>query len=243
MDNDNANTAATATTTKTEKLGVQPELPPYIGLHLGEVTLIESPEQAAEATRALLASDAVGFDTESKPTFAKGEMSTGPHLIQLATDTRAYLFQTWRPFGMDGVRAVLESAAILKVGFGLDGDKHLLLTRLQIAMVNTLDLARALREPGEKNTIGARMAVARCFGQKLQKSRRISTSNWARAQLNDGQLLYAADDAHVALRIYRMTRVQLMLAKRSQSAASSGNTGSVTSSDEIGGASASGIAG
>ena len=35
----------------------------------------------------------IGFDTESKPTFVKGEASTGPHLVQLATDTHVYLFQ------------------------------------------------------------------------------------------------------------------------------------------------------
>lgn len=34
----------------------------------------------------------IGFDTESKPTFLKGEESTWPHLVQLATDERAYLF-------------------------------------------------------------------------------------------------------------------------------------------------------
>lgn len=180
-----------------------PNLPPYRGLTLSDVVLVDTQARADAAIEELLAADAVGFDTESKPTFAKGEVSTGPHLIQLATDSKAYLFQTWRPFGMDGVKAVLESSSILKVGFGLDGDKHLLLVRFEIALMHTLDLARVLREEGEKNTIGARTAVARCFGQKLQKSRRISTSNWARSALNDSQLLYAADDAHVALRIYR----------------------------------------
>lgn len=180
-----------------------PPLPPYQGLTLDDVVLVDTQARADVAIKALLAADAVGFDTESKPTFAKGEVSTGPHLIQLATDSKAYLFQTWRPFGMDGVKAVLESSSILKVGFGLDGDKHLLLVRFEITLMHALDLARALRNEGEKNTIGARTAVARCFGQKLQKSRRISTSNWARSALNDSQLLYAADDAHVALRIYR----------------------------------------
>ena len=182
-----------------------PALPAYRGLALNDVVLVESQASADAAMLELLAADVLGFDSESKPTFAKGEVSTGPHLIQLATDTKAYLFQTWRPFGMDGVKAVLESEAILKVGFGLDGDKHSLLVRFGIALTNTLDLARALREETERNTIGARTAVVRCFGQKLQKSRRISTSNWARSQLNDRQLLYAADDAHVALRIFRAT--------------------------------------
>ena len=200
----NDSTPLTSPTAKIESMAA-PVLPAYRGLALNDVVLVDTQTSADAAILELLAADVLGFDSESKPTFAKGEVSTGPHLIQLATDTKAFLFQTWRPFGMDSVKSVLESAAILKVGFGLEGDKHLLLVRFGIALTNTLDLARALREATEKNTIGARTAVARCFGQKLQKSRRISTSNWARSQLNDRQLLYAADDAHVALRIFRAT--------------------------------------
>lgn len=181
-----------------------PELPAYQGLVIGDVVLVDTEQRANDATQALLAADAVGFDTESKPTFAKGEVSTGPHLIQLATDGKAYLFQTCRPFGMDLVKAVLESASIVKVGFGLEGDAASLSARFGISLTNVLDLAKSLRSDGQKNTIGVRTAVAQFFKQKLQKSRRISTSNWAKQHLNQRQLLYAADDAHVALRIYRM---------------------------------------
>ena len=190
-------------------LVIDPALPPYKGLAICDVVLVDTEDRAREATIALLAADAVGFDTESKPTFAKGEISTGPHLIQLATDGKAYLFQTCRPFGLDRVKAVLESAAIVKVGFGLEGDAALLRIRFGISLANVLDLARALRPEGQKNTIGARTAVAQFFKQKLQKSRRISTSNWASQHLSERQLLYAADDAHVALRIYRMAGEQL----------------------------------
>ncbi|MBK9521126.1 MAG: 3'-5' exonuclease domain-containing protein 2 [Rhodocyclaceae bacterium] len=187
---------------------ITPPLPPYQGLSIDDVVLVDTEDRAGEAAMALQVTDAVGFDTESKPTFAKGEVSTGPHLIQLATDSKAYLFQAWRPFGMDVARAVLESPSIVKVGFGLEGDAALLHNRFGIALANTLDLARTLRPEGQKNTIGARTAVAQFFNQKLQKSRRISTSNWASQHLNERQLLYAADDAHLALRIYRILRAQ-----------------------------------
>lgn len=181
------------------------EVPPYQGLALESVVLVNSVEKAEAALIDLLAADTVGFDTESKPTFTKGELSTGPHLIQLATDARAYLFQTAQPYGMAGVKAVLESKLIVKVGFGLEADGARLKSRFDITLNNVVDLARALRADGQRNTIGARAAVAGCFGQRLQKSRRISTSNWSLPQLTRQQMLYAADDAHVALRIYRET--------------------------------------
>lgn len=180
-------------------------LPPYEGIKLHEVRMVRSERDAAEALAALLASDALGFDTESKPTFAKGEVSTGPHLVQLATDEAAYLFQIGASPSVDVLRAVLESTAILKVGFGLTDDVRRLRSKLGIDANNVLDLSTALRR-GERNTLGAKTAVARFFGQRLQKSKKITTTNWAMPRLTEKQILYAADDAHVALRVYRRWR-------------------------------------
>jgi hypothetical protein len=45
--------------------------------------------------------------------------------------------------------------------------------------------------------------VARYFGQRMQKSRKVTTSNWANPRLSERQILYAANDAQVALRVYR----------------------------------------
>jgi RNA polymerase sigma factor for flagellar operon FliA len=183
-------------------------LPPYDGITLAAVRLVKSASDAAEALADLSAADVVGFDTESKPTFQKGEASTGPHLVQLATEDRAWLFQTGQvvpPPVLEVLRAVLESDVILKVGFGLSDDVRRLRAKLGLEPRNVLDLATALRR-GERNTIGARTAVARYFGQRLQKSKRITTTNWALPRLSEKQILYAADDAHVALKIYRRWR-------------------------------------
>ena len=202
------------------------ELPPYEGIKLADVRLVRTPQDAEAALAALGAADVVGFDTESKPTFQKGEVSTGPHLVQLATDQHAYLFQIGasrsaapvahpdgpallpgvKPVpGLDVLRTVLESPTILKVGFGLGDDLRRLRAKLGIETRNVIDLATALRR-GERNAWGAKTAVARFFGQRLQKSRKITTTNWALPRLSDKQILYAADDAHVALRIYRHWR-------------------------------------
>ncbi|MDB5747471.1 MAG: 3-5 exonuclease [Massilia sp.] len=185
------------------------DLPPYEGIGLEDVRLVKSDADAAEALAALSKADVIGFDTESKPTFAKGEESTGPHLVQLATDDTAWLFQIGASPAVDvlqGVlRAVLEAPDILKVGFGLGDDLRRLRSKLGIETNNVIDLSTALRR-GERNALGARTAVARFFGQRLQKSKRITTTNWAQARLTEKQILYAADDAHVALRIYRHWR-------------------------------------
>jgi RNA polymerase sigma factor for flagellar operon FliA len=181
----------------------QTELPVYAGIPLDRISLVVSESLAEEALAALIAADAIGFDTESKPTFLKGEVSTGPHLVQLATDSKAYLFPVAPRYDTRALKAVLESPKVLKIGFGLGNDHSVLKSRLDIAASNVLDLGEVLRGPGHRGTVGAKVAVAHFFGQKLQKSKKIGTSNWSNAHLSERQLLYAANDAHVALMLYR----------------------------------------
>lgn len=180
------------------------DLPPYEGIALADILLVDSPEAVAAAFLVLSIADVVGLDTESKPTFTKGEVSRGPHLVQLATDAKAYLFPVDRLPGLDGLKAILESERILKVGFGLESDLVRLKSKLGIDARHVLDLAHALRCQGHARMVGAKSAVARFFGQKLQKSKKASTSNWAHPRLTERQMLYAADDAQVALRVYRV---------------------------------------
>lgn len=179
------------------------ELPLYPGLSLAQITLVLTEADLAAAGQSLLAADAIGFDSESKPTFRKGEVSTGPHLIQLATDDHAWLFPVSNAAGHPLLRSVLEAPGLLKVGFGLGNDRSVLKARLGITPQNLLDLGETLRGPAHRGTVGAKVAVAHFFGQRLQKSKKTGTSNWAARQLSERQLLYAANDAHVALLLYR----------------------------------------
>ena len=179
------------------------ELPVYPGIALADVRLVDSEVLADEALDALMHAGEIGFDTESKPTFLKGETSTGPHLVQLATESCVYLFQISRLPGSKALKVILESPQVLKAGFGLGNDRSALKARLDIGIDNLLDLGEVLRGPGHRGTVGAKVAVAHFFAQKFQKSKKTSTSNWAAPNLTERQMLYAANDAHVALRIYR----------------------------------------
>lgn len=179
------------------------DLPPYPGIGLADITLVNSERLAQAAFDVLMASDTVGFDTESKPTFQKGETSTGPHLIQLATDHKAYLFQVARLGNCSALKIILESPHVLKVGLGLGNDCSALKFRLDVTLAHVLDLGEMLRGPDHRGTVGAKTAVAHFFGQKLMKSKKTGTSNWANPHLTERQCLYAANDAHVALRLYR----------------------------------------
>lgn len=181
---------------------ILPALPPYPGIPFQHISMVRTVDDAHLAYRAMMTADVLGFDTESKPTFFKGQHSDGPHLIQLATDTQVFLFPIGQTTNVDAVKAVLESSQILKVGFGLGDDNKRLQAKLGIAPDNVLDLSRAMRESKQRE-MGAKAAVAKYFGMKLQKSKKTSTSNWAVAALSERQMQYAADDAQVALLVYR----------------------------------------
>ena len=178
------------------------ELPLYIGLDILDIQIVENEEDAADAVKALENEICLGFDTESKPIFRKGEVSPGPTLIQLATETKAFLFPTRFPSAVSSAGKILSNPNIKKVGFGLSGDNKELRTKLNINIVNTEDLSVKLKKlAGEKNSIGARAAVAMVLKARLGKG--AQKSNWGAYPLKNNQILYAANDAHSAICIER----------------------------------------
>ena len=155
------------------------------------------------AVQALLACRFVGFDTESKPTFAKGEAASGPHVVQFSTLERAYIFQVGQGQSQnesrDALAELLQSQTMVKVGFGLKSDRGHIQRKLGAQPNAILDLTTYFKQRGYKNEVGVRGAVAMVLQARFQKSKRVSTSNWANAVLSDSQLLYAANDAYGAI--------------------------------------------
>ncbi|AZZ45416.1 MAG: 3'-5' exonuclease domain-containing protein 2 [Gammaproteobacteria bacterium] len=177
-------------------------LPRFDGLALDRIVTPSTPEEFAQAVDDILTFAQIGFDTESKPTFTVGELSSGPHLIQFATPTKAYLFQIGIPGCVEAAKRVLETDQVLKVGFGLASDRSRLRTRLGIELRHSVDLGSALRYHGKKGQVGLRGAVAAVLGAGISKSRSVSTSNWANKNLAEAQQRYAANDAYAALMVF-----------------------------------------
>jgi ribonuclease D len=177
-------------------------LDPFERLGLERITLVASAEQARRATGILLQAAAWGFDTESKPTFQAGEASEGPHVIQLATLERAFVFQLHDPECRAITGELLTREGIVKAGFGLSDDRARIVHKLGVEPRGVLDLDSLFRERGYRRQVGVKAAVAVLFGQRYQKSKKATTSNWARRELTPAQLLYAANDAWAALRVY-----------------------------------------
>ncbi|MEO5658858.1 MAG: 3'-5' exonuclease [Polaromonas sp.] len=178
-------------------------LDPFERLNLDQIQLVATAQQAVRALQELDGVTALGFDTESKPTFAKNEASTGPHIVQLSTLDRAYIFQLEDAECRRAVALLLEAERVIKAGFGLGDDRRRIIHKLGVEPLGVLDLNTVFRERGYRKDMGVRGAVAVMFNQRFIKSRKATTSNWANARLQDSQLIYAANDAYAALRVFQ----------------------------------------
>ncbi len=176
-------------------------LEPFVGLTLNQIVVPVTAAEFAAASDDILQASMVGFDTESKPTFAKGEVSTGPHIAQFALADKAYIFQLCHPACHDWLLEILHDDQIQKVGFGLESDRDQIQKKLGVDVNALLDLNTVFRKAGYKQTAGVRAAVAIILNQKFHKSKRITTTNWSLPSLTPQQLLYAANDAYAAQRV------------------------------------------
>ncbi len=177
-------------------------LEPFEGLDLPDIHVVATLRDAEDAVAALQAARTVGFDTESKPTFAKNEVSTGPHLVQFATLDEAWLFQSHRTELLPTLAMLLGTDTVTKVGFGLSSDLSMIRARFGVEPRAVVDIDNEFRRRGYRQSIGVKMAVALVFDRRFVKSRKATTSNWANKQLTDAQLRYAANDAHAAIRVF-----------------------------------------
>ncbi|CAK8718797.1 3'-5' exonuclease [Candidatus Electrothrix aarhusensis] len=174
------------------------DLPLFRGISLDNIVVVQDREGAEKAIKELKEAPCLGFDTESKPCFRKGEVNKGPHLIQLANESKAFLFPTRFLPIIASLDKILSDPHIKKVGFGLAGDKKILQRKFGINLLNTQDLSVTLKDYFRlKQRVGMKAAVAMVFKQRLAKG--AQTSNWAAFPLQEHQLRYAANDAYASL--------------------------------------------
>ena len=177
-------------------------LPPFERLGLDRITLVNTGKQAQLAHDALMSARAWGFDTESKPTFKVGEASDGPHVLQLSTGERAWVFQLHEPDCRAVAADMLARSGIAKAGFGLGDDRKRIIQKLGVEPAGVLELNTIFRAQGYRKEMGVKGAVAVLFNQRFQKSKKAATSNWANLRLTESQLIYAANDAYAAFRVW-----------------------------------------
>jgi ribonuclease D len=178
-------------------------LPEFRRLGLQHIVLVDNAVQAREATAALRDHADWGFDTESKPTFVRDQVSDGPHIVQLATLERAWVFQLHDAASLESVALLLADDRHTKAGFGLSDDTKRIRSKLGVEPAGVLELNHIFRERGYRKDMGVKGAVAVLFQQRFIKSKKAATSNWANPRLSEAQLVYAANDAWAAAMVHQ----------------------------------------
>lgn len=173
------------------------EMPP-VELH-EPIVLVDIPEKVAPAMADLCSQKVVGFDTETKPAFKKGQVNNVA-LMQLSTDTTNYLFRLNRIGIPAELKAFLEDPDITKVGLSVHDDFHVMRRSTPIEPRGFIELQHYVRNFHIADA-SLQKIYAILFGRKISKKQRLT--NWEADTLTPQQQMYAALDSRACLTIFR----------------------------------------
>lgn len=163
------------------------------------ITVVDSAAVAHSALRVLSKEKAVGFDTETRPSFRKGQVHKVA-LMQVSTEDRCFLFRLNKIGICAELKAFLENPDITKIGLSVHDDFNVLRRSGDIDPKGFIDLQHLVKKY-EITDISLQKIYAIIFGERISKSQRLT--NWEAESLSEAQQAYAALDAWACLRIYR----------------------------------------
>ena len=165
----------------------------------GRIHIIDAVSQVKSAITALRTSPIVGFDTETRPCFHRGERHNVA-LLQLSTEDDAFLFRLNKTGIPAPLRQYLEDTECIKVGLSTTDDFHQLMHICpNIKPGGFIELQQMVKEYLISD-MSLQKIFAILFQQKISKGQQLT--NWEAPQLTDAQLQYAAIDAWACLRIH-----------------------------------------
>lgn len=162
------------------------------------IHVVNTVEEADRAVDYLRGFPLIGFDTETKPNFKKGQKNKIA-LIQLAVDDGAYLFRLNRIGMPDSLKSLLHDDKITKIGLSLKDDFAAIAARTKSQVLSFIDLQKFVLNYGIKDQ-SLQKIYAILFHKRISKAQRLS--NWEAEVLSEAQKAYAAIDAWACLRIY-----------------------------------------
>lgn len=165
----------------------------------GPITIVDREEKIEEAVKALAEADMIGFDTETKPSFRRGERHF-VSLLQLSTVSHSYLFRLNKIGLPDKVASILEDEKILKIGLSIHDDFINLGKKFKLEPRGFIDLQDFVKKfKIDDNSLSRIYGIL--FDKRISKGQRLT--NWEAPELTQYQREYAALDAVACLSIYR----------------------------------------
>ena len=164
----------------------------------GSIQLLESKKNVVKACDRLQSETILGFDTETRPAFKKGQYFL-PSLLQLAGLDTVFLFRLNKIGLPRSLKSLLTNHAIVKTGVAVERDVKDLQKISDFNPGNFIDLSDVTRKK-ELQHHGLRGLAALLLRFRISKSSKIS--NWDAEMLTAKQVRYAATDAWVSREIY-----------------------------------------
>lgn len=164
----------------------------------GPITVVTQPREVSAAVEYLRDETLLGFDTESRPSFRRGD-DHPVALLQLAGAERVYLFQLQLLENLDPILALLADPSIRKAGVAIRDDIRKLQELGDFVPGNFVEISDLSRRLDITNT-GLRNLCAIFLGFRVSKGAQVT--NWARPDLTAAQTSYAATDAWVSRLLY-----------------------------------------
>jgi ribonuclease D len=170
----------------------------------GRIHLIQSDAELLSVAEALSSAPELGFDTETKPSFKKGDYFKVA-LLQLSTDSDAYLIRLHSITQFHVIKNVFENESIVKVGVAIRDDLKELQKTFPFSPRSFVELQELAKSKGLKN-FGLKGMTEEVLGSTLSKRAKIS--NWEAHSLTQQQILYAATDAWIGFRLFQALQKQ-----------------------------------
>lgn len=164
----------------------------------GRIILIQDSLNAKKAMKYLNDCHIVGFDTETRPNFRKGQ-NHQVALMQISTTDSCFLIRLNRLGVFTELREFLENPSITKIGLSLKDDFHCINKVSHIEPQGFIELQQLVRDYMITDSSLAKI-YAILFGLRISKAQRLT--NWEATELTAPQQQYAALDAFACLRIY-----------------------------------------
>jgi len=165
----------------------------------GKTVVVMSESEAEKAVHFLLSQDILGVDTETRPSFKKGE-SHMVSLLQVSTSDVCFLFRLNHIGITPAILRLLENKVVPMVGLSLHDDMLSLHKRVAFTPGFFIDLQDLVGELGIED-LSLQKLYANLFHQKISKRQRLT--NWDSDVLNDKQKAYAALDAWACINLYK----------------------------------------
>lgn len=164
----------------------------------GRIIVIDTEADTEKAVAYLNQFDAVGFDTETRPSFKKGQRYK-ISLMQISTDEACFLFRLNRINIPEALEEFLANTNVLKIGLSLRDDFGAIRKRTEIKPMNFVDLQNFVKSYGIEDA-SLQKIYAIVFQKKISKGQRLT--NWEADVLTEAQKKYAALDAWACLKLY-----------------------------------------